>query len=95
MNDLDDPRRYHDIRDRIHGKWALESLYREVYAGLHPACVERCPSTGGVLEVGSGGGFAQELLPISWPRTFWPTRGSISCSTPGSSRSALARSARC
>jgi SAM-dependent methyltransferase len=62
MNDLDDPRRYHDIRGRIHGKWALESLYREVYA-KYAACVVRCPSTGGVLEVGSGGGFAQELLP--------------------------------
>jgi SAM-dependent methyltransferase len=62
MTDLDDPRRYQDLRRRIRGKYALDALYREVYA-RYAECVSRCPPRGGILEIGSGAGFARELLP--------------------------------
>lgn len=62
MSELDDPARYHEIRRRVRGKAALEALYREVYAEF-AACVTRCPPGGGVLEIGSGAGFAREALP--------------------------------
>ena len=62
MSELDDPGRYQELRRRIRGKHALDALYREVYA-RYAACVSRCPPDGGILEIGSGAGFARELLP--------------------------------
>ena len=62
MSELDDPGRYEELRRRVRGKYALHALYREVY-GTYAACVARCPPTGGVLEIGSGAGFAREALP--------------------------------
>jgi SAM-dependent methyltransferase len=62
MSGLDDPGRYHELRRRIRGKSALEALYREVYA-KYAACVARCPAGGGILEIGSGAGFAAEVVP--------------------------------
>ena len=62
MSDLDDPGRYQELRDRIRGKHSLDALYREVYA-RYAACVSQCPRQGGVLEIGSGAGFAREVLP--------------------------------
>jgi len=62
MIEIDDPRRYQDLRDRIRGKPSLAALYREVYA-KYAACVARCPADGVVLELGSGAGFAREGLP--------------------------------
>jgi SAM-dependent methyltransferase len=62
MNALDDPARDRELRGRIRAKYALDALYREVYA-RYAACVARCPVGGAVLEIGSGAGFARELLP--------------------------------
>jgi SAM-dependent methyltransferase len=62
MTDLDDPARYDEIRRRVRGKPALEALYREVYDEF-AACLARCPPAGGVLEIGSGAGFAREVVP--------------------------------
>ena len=62
MSELDDPGRYQELRSRIRGKHSLDALYREVYAN-YAACVSRCPPDGGVLELGSGAGFAREVLP--------------------------------
>lgn len=62
MSGLDDPGRYLELRGRIHSKYALSALYREVYAE-YAACVARCPAGGRVLEIGSGAGFAADGLP--------------------------------
>jgi SAM-dependent methyltransferase len=62
MSGLDDPSRYLELRSRIHGKYALSALYREVYAA-YAACVARCPPGGRVLEIGSGAGFAADCVP--------------------------------
>ena len=62
MSDLDDPGRGQEIRARIRGKTALDALYREMYA-RYAACVARCPPTGAILELGSGAGFAREVVP--------------------------------
>jgi SAM-dependent methyltransferase len=62
MSELDDPRRYDEIRRRVRGKPALEAFYREVYEEF-AACVARCPPGGGILEIGSGAGFAREVVP--------------------------------
>ena len=55
MSELDDPRRYDEIRRRVRGKPALEAFYREVYEEF-AACVARCPPGGGILEIGSAPG---------------------------------------
>ncbi len=62
MNELDDPGRYDEIRSRVRGKPALRALYGEVY-DEYLACVAQCPPAGGVLEVGSGAGFARDIVP--------------------------------
>ena len=62
MSAIDDPVRYAQLRGRILGKYSLNALYREVYA-KYAGCVSRCPPEGCVLELGSGAGFARELLP--------------------------------
>ena len=62
MNELDDPGRYGELRNRIRVKYSLDAIYREVY-GKYAECLTRCAPTGRVLELGSGAGFARELLP--------------------------------
>jgi SAM-dependent methyltransferase len=62
VSELDDPRRYDEIRSRIRGKYALESLYRETYAA-YAECLSRCPGDGAIIEIGSGAGFAPEVIP--------------------------------
>jgi SAM-dependent methyltransferase len=62
MNELDDPGRYEEIGRLVRGKPVLKALYREVY-DEYLACVARCPPTGGVLEIGSGAGFARDIIP--------------------------------
>lgn len=62
MSDVDDPGRYQELRSRIRGKHSLNAIYREVYA-KYAACIAKCPPGGGVLELGSGAGFAREVIP--------------------------------
>jgi SAM-dependent methyltransferase len=62
MNQLDDPGRYEELRDRIRSKRVLELMYREVYA-KYAECLARCPIEGAVVEIGSGAGFAREVVP--------------------------------
>ena len=62
MTAQDDPAGYLELRARIRGKFALEALYREVYA-KYAECLARCGSDGAVVELGSGAGFAQDLIP--------------------------------
>jgi len=59
---LDDPGRIDEIRRCIRGKPALERWYRECYA-RYADCLARTEAAGAVLELGSGAGFARELLP--------------------------------
>ena len=59
---LDDPGRADELRRRIQGKAALRRLYREVY-GRYADCLARCPAAGLAVELGSGGGFVQDVLP--------------------------------
>jgi SAM-dependent methyltransferase len=62
MNQLDDPGRYEELFKCIRGKRVLELMYREVYA-KYAACLARCPGDGAVVEIGSGAGFAREVVP--------------------------------
>ena len=59
---VDDPARLQDLQRTIGRKPALRAFYRAVYERF-AACLERCPPGGAALELGSGGGFCQELLP--------------------------------
>lgn len=59
---LDDPSRIDEIRGLIRDKDGLRLFYEEVYA-KYAACLARCPAEGLAVELGSGGGFVQELLP--------------------------------
>lgn len=62
MNAQDDPARYPEIRARIRGKYALQALYRETYA-KYAACLSRAPADGAIVEIGSGAGFARDVIP--------------------------------
>jgi SAM-dependent methyltransferase len=62
MNELDDPGRYEEIRKRVRGKRVLELMYLEVYR-KYAECLARCPGEGAVIEIGSGAGFAREMVP--------------------------------
>lgn len=61
--DLNSPDRFSQIRARVLGKASLKLLYHEVYK-KYAECLKRCDvSKGIVLEIGSGAGFAKEIIP--------------------------------
>ncbi|MFC1610889.1 class I SAM-dependent methyltransferase [Myxococcota bacterium] len=62
MEDLDDPHRLGEIKDRILHKAALRRFYQEVY-DKYAECLNRCPKKGLALELGSGGGFVKDVIP--------------------------------
>lgn len=59
---LDDPARGAELQQTIRDKAALRSWYEDVYR-RYCDCLGRCPQTGIALEIGSGGGFANERIP--------------------------------
>jgi len=59
---LDDPWHVRELRARIQSKPALRKYYLEVYC-KYTDCLARCPSRGLALELGSGAGFAKDLIP--------------------------------
>ncbi|OFZ02146.1 MAG: hypothetical protein A2070_15180 [Bdellovibrionales bacterium GWC1_52_8] len=59
---LDDPSRVAEIREKIRKKEFLRALYLETYS-KYSACLKRCPASGQILELGSGGGFSKEVIP--------------------------------
>lgn len=59
---LDDPARGEELSRLVRRKGALRRLYLETY-GRYAACLRRCPAEGLAVELGSGGGFAKEVLP--------------------------------
>lgn len=59
---LDSPQRYGAIRATIEGKPALRRFYLEVYREYRRT-LARCPDAGTALEIGSGAGFAKEVIP--------------------------------
>jgi SAM-dependent methyltransferase len=61
-NNLDDPVRINELRNRIASKPTLKLLYEETYA-KYAACLRRCPTQGIALELGSGASFAKDTLP--------------------------------
>ena len=59
---LDSPARSAELRAIIAAKPALKKFYSQIYA-RYADSLERCPATGLAVELGSGGGFAQQVLP--------------------------------
>ncbi len=62
MEGLDSPDRIAEIRALIHRKPALRRFYADIYA-RYAACLATCPQEGLAVELGSGGGFAQQIIP--------------------------------
>src|SRR4051812_44371543 len=62
MENLDSIDRFGELHSLIERKTALKKFYEEVYA-KYAACLERCPKQGEVIELGSGAGFVQEVIP--------------------------------
>jgi len=60
--ELDDPKRVLEIRECVRSKPSLRRFYEEIYQ-KYAECLNRCPSEGMALELGSGAGFLKELLP--------------------------------
>jgi len=58
---LDDPGRVAELRWLIGRKSSLRRFYRRAYRG-YAASLARCPGEGGALELGSGAGFAKEVV---------------------------------
>jgi SAM-dependent methyltransferase len=62
MDALDSPDRIAEIRAVIDAKPALKRFYSDVYA-RYAASLTACPKEGLAVELGSGGGFAQRIIP--------------------------------
>lgn len=60
--DLNHPERFYEIRSILKNKPTLRFLYNEIYQ-QYAHCIQRSPKNGIVLEIGSGGGFAKEIIP--------------------------------
>ena len=59
---IDDPARAEQIRQRLQHKRFLRSIYEEIYAWFAKG-VQRCPTEGVALELGSGVGFLKQFIP--------------------------------
>ena len=62
VNLLDEPSRIDTIRRTVKRKRSLRRFYAKAYE-KYAECLARCPDKGVALELGSGGGFAREILP--------------------------------
>lgn len=62
MRSLDDPSRGPALRVLIQRKPALRRYYEEIYS-RYAACLSRSPVEGIALEIGSGAGFVNDVLP--------------------------------
>lgn len=62
MIDLDSTEREEYLCNIIFQKKSLRKLYEEFYL-LYSECINRCPETGIDLEIGSGAGFIQHIIP--------------------------------
>lgn len=60
--DLDDPERIGELRERIVSKNALRRWYDECYA-RYGECLARCPGDGLAVELGAGASFVRDRLP--------------------------------
>jgi len=74
MSDLDSPDRIAEIRQIIERKKPLRRFYQETYERYHD-CLGRCPEEGIVLELGSGGGFIKEVIPVAVTSDVLPYEG--------------------
>ena len=62
MERLDDPARASEIKKTIQEKSLLKSFYLDMYR-RYAHCIARCPPTGAAVEIGSGCGFAKQIIP--------------------------------
>jgi SAM-dependent methyltransferase len=62
MEALDSPDRIAEIRAVIESKPPLKRFYLDIYR-RYAECLARCPKQGLAIELGSGGGFAQQIIP--------------------------------
>lgn len=63
ISSTDRPERFQQLRDTILRKAALRKIYRDTYS-RYLQCVKNCADIpGSILELGSGGGFAKEIIP--------------------------------
>lgn len=60
--DLNSPERFYEVQAILKRKVSLRSLYQDIYL-KYIECIKRSPSAGVILEIGSGGGFAKEVVP--------------------------------
>jgi SAM-dependent methyltransferase len=74
MEGLDSPDRIAEIRAVINSKPALKRFYSEIYA-RYSASLAKCPNKGLAIELGSGGGFAQQIIPEIITTDFVPYDG--------------------
>lgn len=61
MKDLDSYKRAEELRAKIKGKEGLYKLYQEFYR-RYAETVQKSPSSGIIIEIGSGAGFIKEIV---------------------------------
>lgn len=71
---LDDPARVEEIRKLLAEKKFLRAWYIEQYQKF-ARVLERTPAKGQIIEIGSGGGFAKEIIPALITTDFLPYPG--------------------
>lgn len=71
---LDDPARIAEIRRLLGRKKFLRAWYEEQYR-KYQNTLERSPKDGAAIEIGSGGGFAKEMIPELITTDFLPYPG--------------------
>jgi SAM-dependent methyltransferase len=62
MENLNDPYRIIEIEKALSSKPGLRRLYEETYQN-YATCLRRCPGDGLAVELGSGAGFAKNVIP--------------------------------
>ncbi|MBI5629290.1 MAG: class I SAM-dependent methyltransferase [Elusimicrobia bacterium] len=62
------------LRETIRNKKALRAFYEDCYQKFK-ACLAHCPTEGEALEIGSGGGFCEKVIPGVVTSDFLPYEG--------------------
>ena len=70
MNQEELQQQQQKIRNILQKKSALRKYYQEIYQRYNKL-LERSPKQGLVVELGSGGGFAKEIVPKIITSDFW------------------------
>lgn len=74
LSELNDPARLHELKAIIQQKPALYKIYNKYYQ-YYQHILDTCPARGIALEIGSGAGFTQKIIPEIITSDYLPYEG--------------------